>query len=45
MWAVGVAGLMITGSPASSAGASFSNWPHTGKLKALMNTPTPGLAV
>ena len=36
-----MAGLTITGTPASTAGASFSSIPQTGKLKALMNTPHP----
>ncbi len=36
-----VAGLTIAGTPASNVGASFSNMPHTGKLKALMCTATP----
>ena len=35
-WAVAVAGLAITGMPASSAGASFSSKPQQGKLKALI---------
>jgi hypothetical protein len=36
-----VAGFTMHGTPASSAGASFSSIPHTGKLKALMCTATP----
>ncbi len=41
-YAVWLAGLTITGTPASTAGASFSSIPQTGKLKALMKTATPG---
>ena len=41
-YAVWLPGLTITGTPASTAGASFSSIPQTGKLKALMNTATPG---
>ncbi len=33
---VAVAGFTMQGTPASSAGASFSIMPHTGKLNALM---------
>ena len=36
-----MAGFTIAGTPASSAGASFSSMPHTGKLKALMCTAAP----
>ncbi len=36
-----VAGLVRTGTPASSATAAFSNRPQAGKLKALMCTATP----
>ena len=39
--AVAVAGLVITGMPASSAQAAFSANPQAGKLKALMCTATP----
>ena len=39
--AVAVAGLTITGTPDSSAGAAFSHKPQIGKLKALMNSATP----
>ncbi|MCY1558320.1 hypothetical protein D9M68_952430 [compost metagenome] len=39
--AVAVAGLMITGTPESRAGAAFSHRPQLGKLKALMNSATP----
>ena len=39
--AVAVAGLMITGTPDSNAGAAFSHRPQAGKLKALMNRATP----
>jgi hypothetical protein len=39
--AVAVAGLEITGIPASSATAPFSAIPHAGKLNALMCTATP----
>ena len=41
--AVAVAGLMMTGTPDSSAGAAFSHKPQAGKLKALMNSATPRL--
>jgi hypothetical protein len=44
-YAVWVAGLTIAGTPASTAGASFSSIPQTGKLKASMNTATPGREV
>ena len=44
-WAVAVAGLMIAGIPASQVGASFSNMPQQGKLKALMCTATPDFDV
>ena len=40
-YAVGLAGLISDGTPASNAGASFSNGPHTGKLNALICTATP----
>ena len=40
-YAVWLAGLTITGTPASTAGASFSSIPQTGKLKASMHTATP----
>ena len=40
-YAVWLAGLTIAGTPASTAGASFSSIPQTGKLKALTNTATP----
>ncbi|MNT91932.1 hypothetical protein D3C72_2331130 [compost metagenome] len=39
--AVAVAGLTITGTPASNAGAAFSHNPQLGKLKALINSATP----
>ena len=39
--AVAVAGLTITGTPESRAGAAFSHRPQLGKLKALMNSATP----
>jgi hypothetical protein len=39
--AVEVAGLTITGTPDSNAGAAFSQRPQDGKLKALMNSATP----
>ncbi len=39
--AVLVAGLTITGIPASSAAAAFSANPHAGKLKALISTAAP----
>ena len=41
-YAVWLAGLTMLGSPARKAGASFSSIPHTGKLKALICTATPG---
>jgi UTP--glucose-1-phosphate uridylyltransferase len=40
---VSVAGLTIAGTPARSAGASFSIIPQTGKLNALMKTATPSI--
>ncbi len=43
--AVAVAGLMITGTPDSSAGAAFSHNPHDGKLNALMKSATPRVGV
>ena len=39
--AVAVAGLTITGTPDSSAGAAFSHRPQLGKLNALMKSATP----
>ncbi len=36
-----VAGLTIVGTPASTAGASFSSMPQTGKLNALICNATP----
>ncbi|BBE23864.1 hypothetical protein MN0502_27470 [Arthrobacter sp. MN05-02] len=42
---VGVAGFTMVGTPARKAGASFSSMPHTGKLKALICTATPGMRV
>ena len=39
--AVAVAGLMMTGTPDSNAGAAFSQRPQLGKLNALMNSATP----
>ena len=36
------AGLTMVGTPASTAGASFSSMPHTGKLNALICSATPG---
>ena len=44
-YAVGVAGFTIVGTPARKAGANFSSEPHTGKLKALICTATPGSRV
>ena len=41
--AVAVAGLTMTGTPDSNAGAAFSHRPQAGKLKALMNKATPGV--
>jgi len=38
----GVAGFTSVGMPARKAGANFSSDPHTGKLKALICTATPG---
>ena len=43
--AVAVAGLTITGTPESSAGAAFSHKPQDGKLNALMNSATPRVGV
>ena len=39
--AVAVAGLMMTGTPESRAGAAFSHRPQEGKLKALMKRASP----
>ena len=39
------AGLAMLGTPARKAGANFSSMPHTGKLKALICTATPGREV
>ncbi len=45
MYAVGVAGFTIDGTPARNAGANFSSAPHIGKLKALICSATPGRRV
>ena len=37
--------IRMVGNPARNAGASFSNIPQTGKLKALIWTATPGMEV
>ena len=43
--AVLVAGLTMTGTPDSSAGAAFSHRPQLGKLKALINRAAPWVGV
>ena len=44
-YAVAEAGLMMAGTPAMKAGASFSSIPQTGKLNALICNSTPLRAV